>query len=145
MIWNERINRFLSENEVQKIIEKAKKKLEESTDIFEFGRTLNKYWSYQDKVDFICCAFEVGYSDGDLHYLEHHTIKKIANIFNLHRDDIVLAKAEIESYLKSPSIFTDLKFFAQLLYKSISCLLHTESRSALRFLRFFFSIFLSFS
>ena len=85
-----------SENEVQKIIEKAKKKLEESTDIFEFGRTLNKYWSYQDKVDFICCAFEVGYSDGDLHYFEEHIIKKIATILNVNHQDLIESRIEMK-------------------------------------------------
>ena len=71
-------------------------KLEESTDIFEFGRTLNKYWSYQDKVDFICCAFEVGYSDGDLHYFEEHIIKKIATILNVNHQDLIESRIEMK-------------------------------------------------
>ncbi|SVE06817.1 uncharacterized protein METZ01_LOCUS459671, partial [marine metagenome] len=55
--------------------------------------------SHDDKLDFISCIFEVAYADGDLHYLEHHTIKKISNILKLHRNEIIAAKAEIESYL----------------------------------------------
>ena len=43
-------------NEVISIIEQADNKLKKSTDIFEFGKILNSYWSYEDKVDFICCA-----------------------------------------------------------------------------------------
>ena len=40
------------------------------------------------------------YADGELHYLEHHTIKKVANILNLSRDEIINAKAEIENFLE---------------------------------------------
>ena len=56
-------------------------------------------FSHEDKLDFISCIFEVAYADNELHYLEHHTIKKIANILNLNRDEIIAAKAEFEQYL----------------------------------------------
>ena len=82
-----------------KIIQLSKEKLTLSTDIFEFGRILNKYWDYQDKVDFICCAFELGYSDGTLHYLEEHIIKKISTILNVNHKDLIDAKIEMKDYL----------------------------------------------
>lgn len=89
----------LADSYIETLIDQSKIILEKSTDIFQFGTQLNNKLSNDDKLDFICCIFEVAYADGDLHYLEHHTIKKIANIFNLNRDDIILAKSEIESYL----------------------------------------------
>ena len=70
-----------------------------SIDLFQFGTQLNQDFSHDDKIDFISCVFEVAYADGELHYLEHHTIKKIANILNLHRDEIITVKAEIENFL----------------------------------------------
>jgi uncharacterized tellurite resistance protein B-like protein len=70
-----------------------------STDLFQFGAQLNASFSHDDKLDFISCIFEVAYADGELHYLEHHTVKKIANILKLHRNEIIAAKAQIESYL----------------------------------------------
>ena len=82
-----------------KIIQLSKEKLTLSTDIFEFGRILNKYWDYQDKVDFICCTFELGYSDGTLHYLEEHIIKKISTILNVNHKDLIDAKIEMKDYL----------------------------------------------
>ena len=72
---------------------------ENSTDLFQFGAQLNASFSHDDKLDFISCIFEVAYADGELHYLEHHTVKKIANILKLHRNEIIAAKAQIESYL----------------------------------------------
>ena len=60
---------------------------------------LNQFLSHDDKLDFISCVFEVAYADGELHYLEHHAVKKIANILHLEKNEIISAKAEIESYL----------------------------------------------
>ena len=70
-----------------------------STDLFQFGTQLNQNFSHDDKLDFINCVFEVAYADGELHYLEHHTVKKIAHILNIHRNEIIAAKSEIETYL----------------------------------------------
>ncbi|SVC20588.1 uncharacterized protein METZ01_LOCUS273442 [marine metagenome] len=89
----------LEQNAVQSLMDEAAKIRQDSTDLFQFGAQLNKDFTHDDKIDFINCVFEVAYADGNLHYLEQHTVKKIANILNLHRDDIIAAKAEIESYL----------------------------------------------
>jgi len=88
-----------SKDEINKLIEKASVELESSIDIFEFGKSLNNYWNYGDKVDFICCAFEVSYSDGELHYIEEHTIKKIATILNVNHIDLINSKIEMKKYL----------------------------------------------
>lgn len=89
----------IDQNVAQSLINDSTKIWESSTDLFQFGTQLNQNLSYDDKLDFINCVFEVAYADGDLHYLEHHTIKKIANIFNLNRTELIAAKVEIESYL----------------------------------------------
>ena len=86
-------------DEINKIIDSALVELDNAIDIFEFGNKLNKYWDYQDKIDFICCAFEVSFSDGELHYIEEHTIKKIATILNVNHQDLIKSKIEIKKYL----------------------------------------------
>ena len=88
-----------SEHETQSIINSALSKLNESIDIYGYGEELNKNWNYQDKVDFICCAFEVSYSDGELHYIEEHTIKKIATILNVNHQDLIKSKIDMKKYL----------------------------------------------
>ena len=85
--------------DVEYIIEKSKKIISDSFDIFEFGRDLNKVFSYQDKIDFICCTFEVAYIDKELHYLEEYSIKKIASILNVKHTDLINSKNEIKKYL----------------------------------------------
>ena len=73
--------------------------LNQSTDLYEFGKILNNNFSYQDKVDFICCTFEVAFSDKSMHYMEEHVIKKIANILQVEHKDLIESKNEIKSYL----------------------------------------------
>ena len=89
----------INKNNSASLLDEATQTWQESTDLFQFGAQLNQNFSRDDKLDFISCVFEVAYADGDLHYSEHHTVKKIANILQLHRDEIIAAKAEIESFL----------------------------------------------
>lgn len=86
-------------DEIQSIINAALFNLDNSIDIYEYGKQLNEYWDYQDKIDFICCAFEVSCSDGDLHYIEEHVIKKIATILNVNHQDLIKSKIEMKKYL----------------------------------------------
>ena len=81
------------------LIDQAQDKWNTSTGLFQFGNQLNEKFSHNDKLDFISCVFEVAYADGKLHYLEHHAVKKIANILHLEKNELISAKAEIESYL----------------------------------------------
>ena len=90
----------LEKNIFNEIIADSIKRYNNATDLFEFGREINKTFNYQDKIDFICCAFEVAYSDKELHYLEEHGIKKIANILNVKQSDLIKSKKEIREYLK---------------------------------------------
>ena len=89
----------VEKSNIDNIISKSRESLNNSTDIFEFGRNLNNEFSYQDKIDFICCTFEVAFIDGELHYLEEHAIKKISTILNVKHADIIKAKKEIKNYL----------------------------------------------
>ena len=81
------------------IINEALNILNQATDIFEFGRKVNNSFNYQDKIDFICCSFEVAISDGYLDNLEEHIIKKISTILNVKHADLIRAKKNIKTYL----------------------------------------------
>ena len=83
----------------EKILIDAYKVIEESTDIYQIGSFLNEKLSKQDKIDLICCIFEVAYSDKNLHFMEKHLVDKISNIFNLNRSELLKAKQDIEKYL----------------------------------------------
>ena len=89
----------ISDNNANKLIREAQDKMKHATGLFVFGQHLNTVFDHTDRLDFISCVFEVAYADGDLHYLEHHTVKKIANILNVTREDILASKGEMENYL----------------------------------------------
>jgi len=89
----------IDESSVKSLIQHAQEKWKNSTGLFQFCTQLNQYFTHDDKLDFISCVFEVAYADGELHYLEHHAVKKIANILHLEKNDLISAKAEIENYL----------------------------------------------
>ena len=89
----------LDDNRTNNFINEATGLLEESIDIFEFGKELSQLFSYQDKIDFICCTYEVAISDGTIDYLEEHIIKKIAAMLNVHHKDLIKAKNDIKKYL----------------------------------------------
>jgi len=89
----------INKDNAKNIIDLSLKDLDKSTDIFQYADHINEELNYQDRLDLVKCIFEVGYSDGNLHYLELHYIKKIARLLNLEREDIVNANLEIKRYL----------------------------------------------
>ena len=89
----------LQKENLEKLILNCLDDMKESTDFYKYSQELNKNFTYQDKVDFICCAFEVAYSDGEFHYLEEHFIKKISHTLNVEHLDLINAKQEIKKYL----------------------------------------------
>ena len=89
----------ISIDEASQILVKSKKELKKSDDVYNFSKILNQEFAYQDKIDFICCCFEVALADDNLHYLENHFIKKIAYILKIEDEDLINAKKEIKKYL----------------------------------------------
>ena len=89
----------LEGSEADNIIEHGLNELKKSTDLFSYGKILNEHFSKQDKIDFICCVFEVAYIDEELHFMEQHLINKIANILNVGHSELIKAKIEMGRFL----------------------------------------------
>ena len=89
----------IDNEEIFPIIENAIVELKQSTSYFEYAQILNKNFSYQDKLDFIFCIFEVAHIDEELHFKEQHLIKQISSILNIEHHDLIKIKIEIEKYL----------------------------------------------
>ena len=85
--------------ETYKIVEQAIIDFKKSTSLFEYAQILNEHFTYQDKVDFIFCIFELAYVDKELHFMEQHLIKKIADILNVEHRDLIKTKLEIQKFL----------------------------------------------
>ena len=89
----------IEQNDAHELLHEAQDKMKNATGLFEFGQHLNSIFDHADKLDFISCVFEVAYADGNLHYLEHHTVKKIANILNISREDVLTSKVDMDNFL----------------------------------------------
>tara|TARA_B100000029_G_C17387285_1_gene892064 strand:- start:381 stop:791 length:411 start_codon:yes stop_codon:yes gene_type:complete len=89
----------ISINDASSLIKEGLENLDNSIDLFHFGRIINHSFNKQDKIDFITCIYEVAYADGKLHYLEDHAIKNIANILHLEKHDLINSKKEILQFL----------------------------------------------
>ena len=89
-IDKKRINQLVEESEIIR---------QEMIDIYELASFVNNHLNLQDKIDLICCYFEVAYADGNLHFLERHTIKQIANVLNVNKEQLRNAEKEIKKYL----------------------------------------------
>ena len=81
------------------IIENAIIELKKSTSYFEYAQILNENFTYQDKLDFVFCIFEVAHIDNNLHFKEQHLIKQISSILNIEHHDLIKIKLEIKKYL----------------------------------------------
>jgi len=89
----------IQNEEAYSIIENAIIELKESTSYFEYAQILNENFTYQDKLDFIFCVFEVAHIDNELHFKEQHLIKQISSILNIEHHDLIKIKLEIKKYL----------------------------------------------
>ena len=88
-----------SMNECNKIIEKAKIELHNSTDLYQFGKEINDHFDYDKKIKFILSIYQVAFIDSELHYLEQHIIKQIANFLHIDNNDLIAAKIGIKKLL----------------------------------------------
>ena len=89
----------IESEESYSIIENSMIELKQSTSYFEYAQILNENFTYQDKLDFVFCIFEVAHIDNELHFKEQHLIKQISSILNIEHHDLIKIKIEIEKYL----------------------------------------------
>ena len=89
----------IDQTKVKQVIKSGFQSVEQSVDIFQFSNQINESFTYQDKIDFLKCIFEVGYIDGELHDMEYHYIKKISYLLNIERDDLIDVKLEFKDYI----------------------------------------------
>ena len=86
-------------NQTKDILFESRNKYSKSTELFSYSKVLNDNFTYQDKLDFICCIYEVAFIDKEFHYMEAHTIKKIADMIHVQKSDLIKLKSEMKGIL----------------------------------------------
>jgi uncharacterized tellurite resistance protein B-like protein len=84
----------------QNLIDHSLHEINMNKDLFSAGKYLIDTFTAEEKIDFLHCIYEVGYSDGSLHHIEEHMIKQIANILHIEHKDIVNANIEVKGWFK---------------------------------------------
>ena len=89
----------IDKEEIKKIQSQSLSFIENNKTIVKYSNILNEKLSYNEKIDFIKCIYEVAFIDKTLHYFENHMIKNIANALSVEHSDLIKAKIEIKNYL----------------------------------------------
>jgi len=90
----------VSDEAIEEMMEIAKRKREESIDIWEFTHLINENYSKEEKKQIVEAAWRVIYADDKLHSYEDHFVHKLAQLLQLRHNDLIEAKLKAK-YEKS--------------------------------------------
>ncbi len=74
------------------MMEIAKRKREESVDLWEFTNLINQNYSKEEKRKIVEAAWRVIFADRRLHGYEDHFVHKLAKLLQLEHSDLIEAK-----------------------------------------------------
>jgi uncharacterized tellurite resistance protein B-like protein len=82
----------LSAEAIDEMMEIARKKREESIDLWEFTHIINENYSKEEKKKIVEAAWRVIYADEKLHSYEDHFVHKLAKLLQLRHSELIEAK-----------------------------------------------------
>ena len=80
---------------VDGIIDDAENTVAESTSLYEYTRTVNDEFGYQDKLNLLENLWKVAYADNNLDKYEEHLIRKIADLIHVDHGDYINIKLKV--------------------------------------------------
>jgi len=87
----------LSLEELTEILNSAEQLTEQATDFYQFTSIINKNYSIIDKIKIVEMLWQVANADGEISAIEHHTIRKIADLLHLRHNEYIQSKLKIIS------------------------------------------------
>ena len=86
-------NKFqLSAQEVSEIIQQALSHSENSNDLYTYTSLINKSYPLSKKINLVKQLWQLALADGEIAAIEHHTIRKIADLLHLRHSEYVATK-----------------------------------------------------
>ncbi|MEZ5560222.1 MAG: TerB family tellurite resistance protein [Pseudomonadales bacterium] len=82
----------LSDDEVQEVVEQARRHQAESVGVFAFTRTINEAWQEPQKFELVEALWRLALSDAALHRYEEHVIRRIAELLYVSHTRFIEAK-----------------------------------------------------
>ena len=82
----------LSSTEISEIITKALTHSENSNDLFTYTSLINQAYQVDQKIALVKQLWQLALADGNIAAVEHHTIRKIADLLHLRHSEYVSTK-----------------------------------------------------
>jgi len=86
----------ISAEAIEELMEIAKRKREDSVDLWEFTHLINENYSTEEKKKIVEAAWKVIYADDKLDSYEDHFVHRLAKLLQLGHSDLIEAKLKVK-------------------------------------------------
>ena len=89
----------VDEQDIEELINESKKKVSESTSLYEYTRLINDLCDYEDKIRLISNLWSIAFADKHLDKYEEHLIRKISDLLHVSHKDFIQQKLLVKETL----------------------------------------------
>ena len=89
----------VEEKDIDELIDESKKKVSESTSLYEYTRLINDLCDYEDKIRLISNLWSIAFADKHLDKYEEYLIRKISDLLHVSHKDFIQQKLLVKETL----------------------------------------------
>ena len=89
----------VDEQDIEELINESKKKVSESTSLYEYTRLINDLCDYEDKIRLISNLWSIAFADKHLDKYEEYLIRKISDLLHVSHKDFIQQKLLVKETL----------------------------------------------
>ncbi len=89
----------VDEKDIEELINESKKKVSESTSLYEYTRLINDLCNYEDKIRLISNLWSIAFADQHLDKYEEYLIRKISDLLHVSHKDFIQQKLLVKETL----------------------------------------------
>ena len=89
----------VDEKDIKELINESKRKVSESTSLYEYTRLINDLCDYEDKIRLISNLWSIAFADQQLDKYEEYLIRKISDLLHVSHKDFIQQKLLIKEAL----------------------------------------------
>lgn len=89
----------VDEKDIEELINESKRKVSESTSLYEYTRLINDLCDYEDKIRLISNLWSIAFADQHLDKYEEYLIRKISDLLHVSHKDFIQQKLLVKETL----------------------------------------------
>ena len=89
----------VDEKDMEELINESKRKVSESTSLYEYTRLINDLCDYEDKIRLISNLWSIAFADQHLDKYEEYLIRKISDLLHVSHKDFIQQKLLVKEAL----------------------------------------------